>query len=41
VPFGGVGASGNQTSIGGPANWDEFTQWRWTTIHTAPPPYKL
>jgi hypothetical protein len=24
-PFGGVGASGNGTSIGGPANWEEFT----------------
>lgn len=31
-PFGGVGASGNGTSIGGPANWDEFTQWQWMTI---------
>jgi benzaldehyde dehydrogenase (NAD) len=41
VPFGGVGASGNHTSIGGPANWEEFTQWRWTTIQTSPPPYKL
>jgi benzaldehyde dehydrogenase (NAD) len=41
VPFGGTGASGNHTSIGGPANWEEFTQWRWTTIQTAPPPYRL
>lgn len=24
-PFGGVGASGNGTRIGGPANWEEFT----------------
>lgn len=24
-PFGGVGASGNGTSIGGAANWEEFT----------------
>lgn len=31
-PFGGVGASGNGTSIGGPANWEEFTQWQWVTI---------
>ncbi len=23
-PFGGVGASGNGSSIGGPANWEEF-----------------
>ncbi|MDM0106595.1 benzaldehyde dehydrogenase [Variovorax sp. J22R24] len=31
-PFGGVGASGNGTSIGGPANWEEFTQWQWVTV---------
>jgi benzaldehyde dehydrogenase (NAD) len=31
-PFGGRGQSGNGTSIGGPANWDEFTQWQWITI---------
>lgn len=38
-PFGGVGASGNGTSIGGPANWDAFTHWQWTTIKAAPPAY--
>jgi benzaldehyde dehydrogenase (NAD) len=32
VPFGGRGASGNGTRIGGPANWEEFTQWQWLTI---------
>lgn len=31
-PFGGFGASGNGTSIGGPANWEEFTQWQWVTV---------
>jgi benzaldehyde dehydrogenase (NAD) len=31
-PFGGRGQSGNGTSIGGPANWDEFTHWQWVTI---------
>ncbi len=31
-PFGGRGASGNGGNIGGPANWDLFTQWRWVTI---------
>ena len=31
-PFGGVGASGNGTSIGGVANWEEFTHWQWLTI---------
>ena len=39
---------GNGTSIGGPANWEEFTQWQWVTIRgrrqhirsdaSAPPP---
>lgn len=38
-PFGGVGASGNGTSIGGPSNIDEFTQWQWLTIRNAPPAY--
>jgi len=38
-PFGGRGASGNGTSIGGPANWDEFTQWQWVTIRDRPPSY--
>jgi len=32
MPFGGTGASGNGTRIGGPANWEEFTQWQWMTI---------
>ncbi|HWL84871.1 MAG TPA: aldehyde dehydrogenase family protein, partial [Polyangiaceae bacterium] len=36
-PFGGVGISGNGTSIGGPANWEEFTQWQWTTIRERAP----
>jgi benzaldehyde dehydrogenase (NAD) len=39
VPFGGVGASGNGTRIGGPANWEEFTQWQWMTIKDKPNPY--
>ena len=38
-PFGGVGASGNGTSIGGPSNIDEFTQWQWLTIRNTPPAY--
>jgi benzaldehyde dehydrogenase (NAD) len=38
-PFGGRGQSGNGTSIGGPANWDEFSQWQWVTIRDTPPPY--
>jgi benzaldehyde dehydrogenase (NAD) len=40
-PFGGVGASGNGTSIGGPANWEEFTQWQWMTIKGEAPLYPL
>jgi benzaldehyde dehydrogenase (NAD) len=39
VPFGGTGASGNGTRIGGPANWEEFTQWQWLTIKEKPNPY--
>lgn len=40
-PFGGVGASGNGASIGGPSNADEFTQWQWLTIKSTPPAYPI
>jgi len=40
-PFGGVGASGNGSSIGGPANWEEFTQWQWLTVKGTAPAYPL
>jgi benzaldehyde dehydrogenase (NAD) len=40
-PFGGVGASGNGTSIGGPANLEEFTQWQWLTVKSEAPRYPL
>lgn len=40
-PFGGVGASGNGTSIGGPSNGEEFTQWQWTTIRAEAPRYPM
>ncbi|MET3650260.1 benzaldehyde dehydrogenase [Phyllobacterium ifriqiyense] len=40
-PFGGAGASGNGTSIGGPANWEEFTQWQWVTVKAEAPTYPL
>lgn len=40
-PFGGFGASGNGTSIGGPANWEEFTQWQWLTMRGTPTAYPL
>src|SRR5262249_9257018 len=36
VPFGGRGASGNGDRIGGPANWEAFTQWQWMTIKNEP-----
>lgn len=39
APFGGTGASGNGSRHGGPANWDEFTQWQWLTVKHAPPRY--
>lgn len=39
IPFGGRGASGNGSRIGGPANWEEFTQWQWVTIRSTPPRY--
>ncbi|WP_136065792.1 benzaldehyde dehydrogenase [Modicisalibacter radicis] len=40
-PFGGVGASGNGTAVGGPANLDEFTQWQWLTLKSEAPVYPL
>ncbi|GAN80357.1 benzaldehyde dehydrogenase [Acidocella aminolytica] len=40
-PFGGVGASGNGSSVGGPANWEEFTQWQWLTLKSDAPIYPL
>ncbi|WP_246543305.1 benzaldehyde dehydrogenase [Novosphingobium profundi] len=38
-PFGGVGASGNGSAVGGPANWEEFTEWQWVTIKGEAPAY--
>lgn len=40
-PFGGVGASGNGTSVGGVASWEEFTQWQWLTLNADAPVYSL
>jgi benzaldehyde dehydrogenase (NAD) len=39
VPFGGTGSSGNGGRHGGPANWEEFTQWQWVTIQDRATPY--
>jgi benzaldehyde dehydrogenase (NAD) len=36
IPFGGMGASGNGARFGGPANWDEFTEWQWVTVRDEP-----
>ncbi len=32
APFGGMGASGNGSRVGGSANLEQFTQWRWLTV---------
>ena len=31
-PFGGPGIAGNGGSVGGPADWEEYTQWQWITV---------
>jgi benzaldehyde dehydrogenase (NAD) len=41
MPMGGRGSSGNGSRHGGPANWDEFTQWQWMTVRNTPPVYPL
>lgn len=38
-PFGGPGIAGNGSSVGGPADWEEYTQWQWVTVKQAPHPY--
>jgi len=38
-PFGGRGASGNGGSVGGPADWDEYSQWQWVTVKNTAPAY--
>ncbi|KOR41618.1 benzaldehyde dehydrogenase [Xanthomonas oryzae] len=38
-PFGGTGASGNGTSVGGPADWEQYTRWQWLTIKNEVPQY--
>ena len=34
-PFGGRGDSGNGSSMGGPADAEEYTQWQWVTVKSA------
>jgi benzaldehyde dehydrogenase (NAD) len=36
APFPAIGASGNQTAVGGPADAAEFTRWLWLTAREAP-----
>ena len=38
-PFGGPGIAGNGTSVGGPADWEEYTQWKWITVKEQATPY--
>lgn len=38
-PFGGPGIAGNGTSVGGPSDWEEYTQWQWITIKDTAPSY--
>ncbi|MGS0640182.1 benzaldehyde dehydrogenase [Xanthomonas oryzae pv. oryzicola] len=38
-PFGGTGASGNGTSVGGLADWEQYTHWQWLTIKNEVPQY--
>jgi benzaldehyde dehydrogenase (NAD) len=39
APFGGAGSSGNGGRHGGPADWDEFSQWQWLTVKSEAPRY--
>lgn len=38
-PFGGPGIAGNGSSVGGPADWEEYTQWQWITLKDQAPTY--
>ncbi len=38
-PFGGPGIAGNGSSVGGPADWEEYTQWQWLTFRDQAPTY--
>jgi benzaldehyde dehydrogenase (NAD) len=39
VPFGGMGASGNSSRFGGPANIEEFTKSQWVSVVDTPIEY--
>jgi benzaldehyde dehydrogenase (NAD) len=38
-PFGGPGVAGAGSSVGGPADLDEYSTWQWITIKDTPPTY--
>ncbi|WP_308366817.1 MULTISPECIES: benzaldehyde dehydrogenase [unclassified Microbulbifer] len=38
-PFGAPGVAGAGSSVGGPADIDEYTRWQWLTIRDTPPQY--
>ncbi|MFM9901102.1 MAG: benzaldehyde dehydrogenase [Polaromonas sp.] len=38
-PFGGPGIAGNGSSVGGPADLEEYTQWQWVTVKDQAPAY--
>ncbi|MFM1886433.1 MAG: hypothetical protein RL026_1590 [Pseudomonadota bacterium] len=38
-PFGGPGVAGAGSSVGGPADLDEYTTWQWITVKDTPPTY--
>ncbi len=38
-PFGAPGVAGAGSSVGGPADIDEYTRWQWLTIKDTPPQY--
>lgn len=40
-PFGGRGISGNGSRVGGPSDFDEYTQWQWVTIRDKPTTYSF
>ena len=38
-PFGGPGLGGNGSAVGGPADIDEYTRWKWVTVKASVPQF--
>jgi benzaldehyde dehydrogenase (NAD) len=38
-PFGAPGVAGAGSSVGGPADLDEYTRWQWVTVRDTPQRY--